>query len=202
MKLYYSPGACSLCPHIIASELGIELDLQKTDLATKKLADGSDFRDINPLGYVPFLVTDNGLELSEVAVIAQYLADMRPEVGLAPPAGSDERYILMRWLSIVATEFHKGISPLFNKDLPEAAREMAALQLERRLGWLDKQLAGRDYVVGASFTIADAYLFTVLRWLPLVKIDRARWKNIDRYHDALRLRPSIVAAMAREGIRR
>ena len=199
MKLYYSPGACSMAPHIVACEAGISLELVKVDIPNKKTADGGDFWAINPKGYVPALDTGNGV-LTEVAVICQYLSDQKPESHLAPPPGSIERYRLQEALNFCATEIHKQIGALFN---PAMTAEMKTVQLgtiERRMNALEKLLQGKDYILGAEFSAADAYLYTVLNWTRIHKIDLAKWPNIQAYVGRVGERPKVQQAMKDEGL--
>lgn len=200
MKLYYSPGACSLSPHIVARELGLPLDLVKVDINQGKLADGSDFSAINSKGYVPVLELDDGQRLSEGPVIVQYLADRKPESGLAPPAGSLERYRLQEWLNFITSEIHKQFSPLFNPAIPDDWKQAAREALARRFDWLGTQLTGKSYLMGESFTVADAYLFTVLNWSPSTGIDLARWPVLQDYVARVAARPKVQEAMQAEGL--
>jgi len=200
MKLYISPGACSLSPHIVAREAGIPIDLVRTDLKAKTTEKGSNFLEINAKGYVPTLELDDGQRLTEGPAIVQYLADLRPQSGLAPPAGSMDRYRLQEWLNFISTELHKGFSPLFNAAMPEEAKKIARDRLFQRLSWLDKQLEGKDYLMGSSFTAADAYAFTVLNWTRPQKIDLSAWPNLKAYVDRVAKRPAVQAALKAEGL--
>lgn len=202
MKLYYAPGTCALAPHIAACELDLPLDLEKVDMATKLMASGGDFRAVQPLGYVPALALDSGLVLTEAAALLQYLADQRPEGGLLPNVGSEERYVALQWLNFIATEIHKGFTPLFNRQTVPEAREHAHKTLLSRLALVNQHLAGKDFVLGGRFSAVDCYLFTVLRWAAFVQVDLAAFAELDRYVAALRARPSVVAAMAAEGVKR
>ena len=200
MKLYYSPGACSLAPHIALLEAGYAYDLEKVDIPNKKTASGADYWQINPKGYVPALQLDDGTVLSEVGVILQYLADQKPAAGLAPAAGTMARYHLMEWLNFVATEVHKSIGALFN---PKMTPEMKVVQqgvIERRLNALDKMMAGKPYLMGDAFSVADAYLYTVLNWTRIHKIDLAPWPNIVAFMARVAARPQVQAAMRAEGL--
>lgn len=201
-KLYYAPGTCALNPHIVLAELGLPVELVKVDLRTKKCADGSDFKAVNPLGYVPALVTPDGLTLTEGPAITQYLADLRPDALLAPANGSADRYVLQQWLNFISTEIHKGFSPLFTASLPAESHTQARATLGLRLDMLSERLRGKDFLLFDRFTIADSYLFTVLRWTVFTGIDVAQWPELDRYVAQLRTRPSVVQAMAEEGIKR
>jgi glutathione S-transferase len=200
MKLYYSPGACSLSPHIVSREAGIKLDIVKTDLKAKTTDKGGSFLEINGKGYVPTLELDDGQRLTEGPAIVQYLADQKPEMNLAPKAGSMERYRLQEWLNFISTELHKGFSPLFNPAMPDEAKKIARDRLTQRLSWLDKQLAGKEYLMGNQFTVADAYAFTVLNWTGPTKIDLAEWPNLKSYHGRIAKRPAVQEAMKAEGL--
>jgi len=200
MKLFYSPGACSLSPHIVAQEAGIELGLQKVDLKTKAMATEGDFFAINPKGYVPALQLDNGEVLTEGPVIVQYLADQKPEKGLAPPAGTMARYHLQEWLGFINSELHKSYSPLFRPDTPAETRADRQAYLSKRYGVVEKQLAGRSYLLGDHFTAADAYLFTVTNWAGTVKFDLSPFPNIRAFQERVAARPAVKAAMKAEGL--
>ncbi len=200
MKLYYSPGACSMAPHIVACEAGYHLDIEKVDLINKKTADGGDYWKINPKGYVPTLMLDDGQILTEASVICQYLADQKPESGLTPPFGTMERYRQMEALNFTAAEVHKQIGALFN---PYLTAEMRKIQMEtigRRLDALEKLLDGKSYITGDKFSAADAYLFTVLNWTKLHKIDVSPWPNIQAYMARIGERPKVQEAMKEEGL--
>ncbi|HZP64984.1 MAG TPA: glutathione transferase GstA [Rudaea sp.] len=198
MKLYFSPGACSLSPHIVLCELGVPFEAVRVDLAAKRTADGKDFKSINPKGYVPALVTDEGQVLTEGPAVVQYLADRKPESGLAPANGTFERYRVQEWLNYISTEIHKSFSALFNSALPDAGREIYFGKLEQRFGEIDAALAGREYLMGAHFTVADAYLYTVLRWAGRFKIDLGRFANLSRYYARVDARPAVKAALEAE----
>ena len=181
MKLYYSPGACSLAPHIVLREVGHTFELVKVDIPDKKTEHGEDYWKINPKGYVPALVLDSGEVLTEVGVICQYLADQKPGSGLAPQAGTMARYHLMEWLNFIATEVHKQIGALFNPKMTPEMKEVQLGVIERRLNALEKMLGGKDYLMGERFSVADAYLFTVLNWTQIHKIDMAKWPQIQSF---------------------
>jgi glutathione S-transferase len=200
MNLYYFPGACSLAAHIVLREGGFAFDLEKVDLATGKTESGADFRAINPKGYVPALVLDDGRLLSEAQVILQYLADQKPDSSLAPPAGSMERYRLMEWLAFIATEVHKGFGPLWNPATPEATRQAALAMLSKRFDFLAAELAGKEWLMGNRFTVADAYLCTVLGWTAFHKVDLAPWPVLAAYLARASSRPAAQAAMQAEGL--
>jgi glutathione S-transferase len=200
MKLYYSPGACSLSPHIVSREAGIPVELKKVNLKEKVVEDGADFRKVNSKGYVPALELDNGQVLTEGPAIVQYLADQRPESGLAPKAGSFERYKLQEWLNFISTEIHKGFSPLFKPTTPDEYKNIVRENLAGRFDWLNQQLEGKDYLTGKSFTVADAYLFTVLTWTKPMHIDLAKWPNIAAFVARVSARPKVKEAMKAEGL--
>jgi len=200
MKLYYSPGACSLSPHIALKESGLAFEAIAAPTKTHKLADGTDYYTINPLGYVPFLVLDDGRTLHEVTAIVQYVADQVPDKQLAPANGSWERYKLQEWLNTIATELHKGFSPLFTPGMPEQAKEMAKTRLMSRLTWVDGELAGKSYLLGDTFTVADAYLFVVAGWGKHVGIDIAALANLSAFMTRVGVRPAVQAALRAEGL--
>lgn len=200
MKLYYSPGACSMAVHIVLIEGGFSFDKEQVDLATKKTADGTDFTSINPNGYVPALALNNGEVLTEAAVILAYLADQVPERKLAPAAGSMERYRLQEKLNFITTELHKGFGSLFNPAMPEEWREQVKQGLGKRLDYIAGQLQGRQYLLGDEFSIADAYLFTILGWSKLTKVDLSPWPVLVEYSARIAGRPAVQAAMKAEGL--
>jgi len=200
VKLYYSPGACSMSPHIVLREAGLAFDLEKVDLGTKKTAAGADFNMVNPKGYVPALQLDDGSVLTEGPAIVQYLADMAPAARLAPANGTVERARLQEWLNFITAELHKGMGSLFSKDMPEAWRETVRKRLAQRLDYVEKQLAGRQFVLGGQFTVADAYLWTILSWGRYVGVDIAKWANVKAYFDRVGARPSVQAALKAEGL--
>ena len=200
MKLYYSPGACSMAPHIIAREAGYQFDLEKVDIPSKKTAGGEDFWRINPKGYVPALKLDNGQVLTEVGVIIQYLADQKPESGLAPKAGTMERYHLMEAVNFAATEIHKQIGALFNPKMTPEMKEVQLGVIERRFNALEKALEGKQYVMGEKFSVADAYLFTVLNWTGMHKIDLGKWPNIKGFMARVAARPKVQETLKAEGL--
>jgi glutathione S-transferase len=200
MKLYYSPGACSLSPHIVLREAGLNFDLALASTKTKKLADGSDFYQVNPKGQVPVLELDNGERLTEGPAIVQYLADQVPTSKLAPPAGSLQRYRLMEWLNFITSELHKSYSPLFNAAMPEEGKAVYRARIGERLQWVDSQLEGKQYLLGNEFSVADAYLFTVTNWSKVVGVDMGALKNLNAFRDRVAARPSVKAAMEAEGL--
>ncbi|MBM7062897.1 glutathione transferase GstA [Pseudomonas sp. UL073] len=200
MKLYYSPGACSLSPHIVLSELGLPHDLVKVDLKAHQTADGADFYGINPKGYVPALQLDNGQVLTEGPAIVQYLADQKPDAGLLPAAGTLERARVQEWLNFIGTELHKGFSPLFRPDTPEEVKIAARTQLGKRFGYVDKALTGKDYLTGDQFSVADAYLYTIANWTFPMSIDLSPYANVGAFHKRVSARPAVQAAMKAEGL--
>jgi glutathione S-transferase len=200
MKLYYSPGACSLSPHIVAREAGLDIEIVLASTKTHKLQDGTDFYTLNAKGYVPLLELDNGERLSEGPAIVQYLADQAPASGLAPANGTMERYRLQEWLNFITSELHKGFSPLFNPAMPEEAKALFRTKLLDRLSWVDSQLEGRSYLMGETFTVADAYLFTVTGWGRLVGVDVSPFARLVAYRDRVAARPAVQAAMKQEGL--
>jgi glutathione S-transferase len=200
MKLYYAPGACSLSPHIVSREAGIPVELKKVNLKEKVVEGGADFRKVNSKGYVPALELDNGQVLTEGPAIIQYLADQKPESGLAPKAGSFERSKLQEWLNFIGTEIHKGFSPLFNPKTPDEYKNIARESLAGRIDWVNQQLAGKDYLMGKSFSVADAYLFTVLTWTKPMQIDLGKWPNVAAFFARVSARPKVKEAMKAEGL--
>jgi glutathione S-transferase len=200
MKLYYSPGACSLSPHIVAREAGLPLQLQKVNTKDKSMEGGGDFWKVNPRGYVPVLELDNGERLTEGPAIVQYLADQKPESGLAPKNGTLERYRLQEWLNFLTSEVHKQFSPLFRPNTPEEYKKIAKENLANRFKWLDEQLAGKDYLSGKQFTVADAYAFVLLGWTKPTQIDLSQWPNLQAFHKRVAARPKVKEAMQVEGL--
>lgn len=201
MKLYYSPGACSLAVHILLAELGKKYEVEKVDLASKKTASGADFLKINPKGYVPALDIGRGQMLTEVQVILQYLADKAEATKLLPKAGTLARYHAMETLNFVSTELHKGFGPLFNRAMPEDGKAAVKERLAQRFAYLDSVLAKSAYVNGKSFTVADAYAYTVLRWAPYTGFDMNRWPHIQSYMARMGARPAVQKVLAEEGLK-
>jgi len=200
MKLYYAPGACSMAPHIVAQAAGIDLELIKVDIPAKKTEHGDDYWQVNPKGYVPALMLDDGDVLTEVGVICQYLADQKPESGLIAPAGSRQRYHQQESLNFVATEVHKQIGALFNPALTPEMRQVQTQVIKRRLTALERLLEGKQYLNGEEFSVADAYLFVPLHWTNRMKFDLADFPNIQAYRDRLAQYPAVRAAMQAEGL--
>jgi glutathione S-transferase len=201
MKLYYWPGACSLSPHIVSLEAGIRLDLTQIDRsAERKAPDGTTLASVNPKNQVPALMLDDGRVLTEGPIIAQYLADKAPASGLLPPPGTMERYRVQEWQNFVASELHKTFGPMLRPTTPEEYKATSRDYLAHRLNWIDHELAGKQYLTGDKFTVADAYLFTVLRWSPRVGIDLGKWPAITAYMARVAARPKVQEALKAEGL--
>jgi glutathione S-transferase len=197
MKLYFAPQTCSLSPHIVLREAGIEFELIRVNNQTKRTADGKDFRSINPKGYVAALVLDNGEVLTEGPAILQYLADLHPEAGLAPVTGSWQRVRFNEWLNFIATEIHSGSAPLFNAAITEPVKAVLRERFFKRLDFLDTTLADKPYLLEA-YSAVDAYLFAVLEWLPFFDIDIARWSSLAAYQARISERDAVRAAITAE----
>jgi glutathione S-transferase len=200
MKLYYSPGACSLSPHIVLHEAGLAYTPVLASTKSHKLQDGTDFYTINPLGYVPVLELDDGTRLREGPAIVQYLADQAPQKNLAPAHGTLARYRLQEWLTFIGTEIHKGFGPLFKPNTPEEYKPIARENVLNRLKWVDGELAGKQFLMGDHFTVADAYLFTVTGWAQFVGVDISELTNLLAYRERVLARPAVQAAMKAEGL--
>jgi glutathione S-transferase len=200
MKLYYSPGACSLSPHIVLLEAGLPYTLEKVDLKTKKTEKGTDYSTINSKGSVPALQLDDGRVLTEGPAIVQYLADQKPDSGLAPRAGTFERYQLMEILNYITAELHKGFGPLFNPESSAELKATAKTGLAKKFDWLSGSLANKTNVAGNTFTVADAYLFTILSWTGHVGIDLTKWPVLAAYHSRIAQRPKVQQALKEEGL--
>ena len=198
MKLYYSPGACSLSPHIVLRETGLPHDLVRVDLRAKKTADGADYRAINPSGSVPALQLDNGEILTEGPAIVQYLGDLAPQSDIVPKAGTMARVRLQEALNFISTELHKSYSPLFGPTTPEDYKPVARENLVSRYGVVDKKLAGKSYLLGETFTAADAYLFVVTRWSFPLKLDLRQFENVQAFMERVGARPKVKEAIAAE----
>jgi glutathione S-transferase len=197
MKLYYSPGACSLHPHITLREAGIPFELERVDLRAHKLShDGSDYYAVNPKGYVPALRLDDGSLLTEGAVIDQYVADLKPEKHLVPAAGTMDRYRVQEWLNFIASEVHKAFGPLFGSD--DALKEIARKRIGGRFDLIEKNLGARPYLTGDGFTVADAYLFNMLRWTTHTGIDLGKWPGLKAFFARVEARPAVQEALAAE----
>ncbi len=202
MKLYYSPGVCSLSPHIVLRETNTPFELVKTDIANKTVDGGGDFRAVNPNGYVPALALDDGTLLTEGPAIVQYIADKAGATAIAPANGTVERTKMQSWLNFVSTEIHKNFSPLFNAQMPEDAKPIFRQKLADRFAFLDKHFASNDYLMGKAFTLPDAYLFTVLRWTAPMKIDLTPYANLRAFSQRVEARPAVQAALKAEGLLR
>ena len=200
MKLYYSPGACSLSPHITLHESGLKFEHIRAPTKTHQLDDGTDYYSINPLGYVPLLELDDGTRLTEGPAIVQYIADQVPEKNLAPPNGTVARAQLQSWLNFIATEIHKGFSPLFSSATPAEYKATAIEKLESRLKWVDGELAGKSYLMGERFSVADPYLFTVTNWAPKVGVDISGLAHLAAFRERVAARPAVQMAMKEEGL--
>jgi glutathione S-transferase len=199
MKLYISPGACSMASNIALHEAGIPFEVAKVDKRTKRV-DGVEFIEINPKGYVPALRLDDGQLLTENVAVLQYIADLKPDSKLAPPAGTMERYRLQEWLSFINSEVHKAFTPLFSQEASEDMKAYSRNNITKRLSYLQGALGDKQFLMGDQFTIADAYLFTVLGWSAHVGVDIGQWPNLKSYVERIRARPHVVEAMTAEGL--
>ena len=200
MKLYFSPGACSLSPHIVLRETGLPFELEQVDIRAKKTKAGADFFAINPKGQVPVLALDDGDRLTEGPAIVQYIADQAPDSGLVPLAGTKERYRVQEWLNFITSELHKNFTPLFKPNTPDEYKQIARNNLAERFAFVDGKLAGKQYLMGDKFTVPDAYLFTVSNWATIQKIDLAQWPNLKAFADRVRARPKVQEALKAEGL--
>jgi glutathione S-transferase len=200
MKLYYSPGACSLSPHIVLLEAGLNFTAEKVDLKSKKTASGADFTSVNSKGAVPALIMDDGKLLTEGVAIVQYIADQKPESGLAPANGTLERYRLIELLNYISSEIHKGYSPLWNPAITADAKAAALAALDKKFTFLTAQLGDKPYLLGDTFTVADAYLFTVLSWSSHVGVDLGKWHVLTAYLARVGHRPKVQEALKAEGL--
>jgi len=200
MKLYYAPGACSMSPHIALLEAGLPYSLHKVDLKENRIESGEDYNGVNGKGYVPALELENGQVLTEGPAIVQYIADQNPSAGLAPVQGTMERYKLQEWLNFITSELHKGMGSLFNPAQTPEWKDAVKATLSRRVEWLSKQLAGKTYLLGEKFSVADGYLFTVLSWAGHVGFDLSRWPVVEDYVARVRARPKVAEAMKAEGL--
>ena len=200
MKLYYTPGACSMAAHIVLREVGYPFELERVDIGTGRTADGGPYAEINPKRYVPALALDNGEVLTEVVAILQYLADPKPELGLAIPAGDPDRYRLLEWLNFIATEIHKTLGALFNPNLPEGCREVPLSLFAFRCDWLAGAMGTGPFLMGERYTIADPYLFTVLNWTSVLGVDMDRWPALKDYMARVAARPAVKETLQAEGL--
>jgi glutathione S-transferase len=200
MKLYYSPGACSLAPHIVLREAGLAFDLAEVIFPAKTVANGMNFLEINPKGLVPVLQLDDGEVLTEAAVILQYVADIAPEKALIPAAGTKARYHVQEWLNYIATEVHKAFGPLWKPETPREYKPIVKANLAKQFAYLDQRLTGQAYLTGESFTVADAYLFTILNWTTYHQIDLAPYRNVTAFIARTAARPKVQDALRAEGL--
>ena len=200
MKLYYFTGACSLASNISLREAGLKFELVKVDRRSRRAADGLDYKEVNPKGYVPALTLDNGEVLTENVAVLQYIADRNPAARLAPPAGTMERYRLMEWLGFISSEIHKNFSPLFREDAPEETKQFVRKLLSIRLDYLNRAIGNRPFLMGEQFTVADAYLFTVLGWSRHLNFDLGKWPQVQRYVERVGARPQVAEALKAEGL--
>jgi glutathione S-transferase len=200
MKLFYSPGACSLSPHIVLNELDLPYTVEKVDLKTHTTASGADFYTLNAKGYVPALQLDNGEVLTEGPAIIQYLAEHKPQANLLPPAGTLERARVQEWLNFIGTELHKTLAALFNSSISAEAKSKTIETIGKRLGFVDKALQGKDYLTGNAFSVADAYLFTIVNWAPMLKIDLSPWPTVVQFQKRVASRPAVQKTLKAEGL--
>ncbi len=200
MKLYFSPGACSLSPHIVLLEAGLPFSTERVNIRKKLTASGADYASINPKGYVPALELENGAVLTEGPAIVQYIADLAPEKQLAPAPGTVEHYQLIEWLNYIGTELHKSYGPLFNPASGDDAKSAARALLTKRFGYVAQMLEGREYLVGDRFSVADAYLFTVANWAQVVQFDMSAWPVLTAFQERIAARPAVQQAMRDEGL--
>ena len=200
MKLYYSPAACSLSPHIVLREAGIAFEPVLAPTKTHQLADGTDYYTINPLGYVPLLELDDGTRLREGPAIVQYIADLAPAKNLAPANGTLQRYRLQEWLTFIGMELHRSFGPLFNAAVGDETKKIYRDRLALRYQWIDGELAGKDYLMGDHFTVADAYFFTVTRWAKPMGVDLTQQANVQAHHARVAARPAVQEALKVEGL--
>jgi glutathione S-transferase len=200
MKLYYSPGACSLSPHIALLEAGLPYDLVKVDVRAKKLENGDDFLKVNPKGQVPVLQLDNGEFVTEGPVIVQMIADQASAKNLAPARDSAERYKLLEWLNFITTELHKNFSPLFQPVIPDEVKSFFKERIMGKFKYADSKLAGQDYLMGKQFTVADGYLFVMLKWAERTGMDVSALTNLTAFRDRVAARPKVQEALAKEGL--
>ncbi|CRY71340.1 glutathione transferase GstA [Yersinia pseudotuberculosis] len=201
MKLFYKPGACSLSPHIVLREAGLDFSIERVDLVTKKTETGADYLSINPKGQIPALVLDDGSLLTEGVAIVQYLADKVPDRHLIAPSGTLSRYHAIEWLNFIATELHKGFSPLFNPNTPDEYKTIVRERLDKQFSYVDSVLAEHDYLLGKKFSVADAYLFTVSRWANALNLQIKERSHLDQYMARVAERPAVKAALAAEDIK-
>lgn len=200
MKLYYAPGACSLSPHIILREAGLDFSVERVNLKDKVTENGEDFLAINPKGQVPLLILDNGEHLTEGAVIVQYIADQKPDRNLIAPAGTMKRYHQLEALNFISTELHKSFGPLFSPATPEEYKNTVKASLEKKFQYVDNVLAKQEFFAGNHFTVADAYLFTVSNWAKIVGLDISHLNHLEKYREKIAKRPHVQEALVAEGL--
>jgi glutathione S-transferase len=200
MKLYFAPGACSLSPHIVASELGQKVDLVQVDLQKKQTKDGKDFSQINPKGQVPALETDDGDVITEGPVIVQYLGDKTSGSKVVPPQGSKERYKVQEWLNFIGTELHKSFGPLFRPTTPDAYKQISKDNISNKFKFVDSKLAGKQYLMGDTFTAPDAYLYVMTRWAKRMEMDLNQWPNLKAFGERVEARPKVQETLKAEGL--
>lgn len=200
MKLFYTPGACSLSPHIVLNELDLPYSVEKVDLKNHTTANGADYYTVNAKGYVPALQLDNGEVLTEGPAIIQYLADQKPHANLLPPAGSLERARVQEWLNFIGTEVHKTLAALFNPSISPEAKSKTIDTFGKRLGFVEKALQGKDFLTGKTFSVADAYLFTIVNWAPMLGIDLSPWPNVTQFQKRIASRPAVQKTLQAEGL--
>jgi glutathione S-transferase len=200
VKLYYGPGSCSLASHIVLEELGLKYEAESVGLKDKKTASGADYTSINPKGYVPCLKLATGELLTENTALLGYLGELNPDSGLIPPAGTMENFRVREWLGFISSEVHKVVSPLFRPTTPEATIAAQRELLGRRLAFVEKAIAGKQFLTGDKFTVADSYLFVILSWFGRVNVDFAPYPNLKAFHDRVKQRPAVVRAMTQEGL--
>ncbi|MBU9855477.1 glutathione transferase GstA [Rahnella bonaserana] len=201
MKLYYKSGACSLSPHIVLREAGLDFSIEKVDLATKKTETGDDFLAVNPKGQIPTLLLNDGSILTEGVAIVQYLADQKPDRQLMPEQGTPARYHALEWLNYIATELHKGFSPLFNPKTPDDFKAVTREALSKKFAYVNESLKDNQFLLGARFSVADAYLFTVMGWAKALKFDLSALTELNAYLDRVAARPAVDAALTAEGLK-
>lgn len=202
MKLYYTPGACSLTVHIVMNEIDLPAEYIAVDLKTKKLANGEDFNVINPKSEIPVLQLDNGDILTENAVILQYLADQYKRIDLLPEVGDIQRYHVLEWVNFITTDIHKGFAPLFNPAVSHEMRESIFIPyLQKKFALLDARLADRKFIMGDHFTLPDAYAFVMLTWLHVMKIPVTSWQNLSRFYETMKARPAVQKSLHEEGLK-
>lgn len=202
MKLYFSPGACSLAPHILLREAGAAFDLEQVDNKAKKTKSGADFWQINPKGYVPVLELDDGSRITEAPAVLQYIADQHPNSGFVPACGSFDRYRVVEWLNFTTSELHKTFGSFFKANTPEDYKPIARENLSKRYAFLEQHLARRQFLHGEKFSIADTYLFVVTRWLDRVGLDVNKWPNVKAYQERIAARPRVQEAIEAEGLKK